>query len=64
MKPTTFFVAVTANLVFILLLGIFMPTQASAEPRNAVIPLCWNQTVPHAPIYHPAARCTGKIIRN
>ena len=33
------------------------------KPHSEYIPLCWNQTVPGMPIYHPAARCNGTIKR-
>jgi len=37
--------------------------KTSSQPRTEYIPLCWNQTIPNVPMYHPAARCNGIIKR-
>jgi len=38
-------------------------SKTSSKPRTEYIPLCWNQTIPDVPVWHPAARCTGMINR-
>lgn len=46
-----------------LVLVMLFPPNTESKPREEVIPLCWNQTIPDVPMWHPAARCTGVINR-
>jgi len=65
----TFQTFATIALVVVLAIHIFQNieekySKTSSKPRTEYVPLCWIQTIPDVPMYHPAARCTGKINRD
>lgn len=63
MHPAFFSMIIVVSIITLGSLVALHRDNAASKPRVEYIPLCWNQTIPDVPMWHPAARCTGVINR-